>query len=56
MTYYLVSPPPGALIYRVIPPRDEGHKLVLKCGHAAIMMLAFVIMVVGLQVGSGSLR
>ena len=51
MTYYLLSPPPGALIYRVIPPRDEGHKLVLKCGHAAIMMLAFVIMVIGLQVG-----
>jgi len=39
----------GALIYRVIPPRDEGHKLVLKCGHAAVMMLAFVIMVIGLQ-------
>ena len=54
MTYYLVSPPPGALIYRVMPPRDEGHKLVLKCGHAAVMMLAFVIMVIGLQVGSGA--
>merc|ERR1711878_232853 len=39
----------GALIYRVIPPRDEAHKLVLKCGHAAVMMLAFVIMVIGLQ-------
>ena len=40
----------GALIYRVIPPRSEGHKLGLKCGHAIIMMVTFVIMVIGLQV------
>ena len=41
----------GALIYRVIPPRDEEHKLVLKCVHAGVMMLIFIIMVIGLQVG-----
>ena len=41
----------GALIYRVIPPRDEDHKLVLKCVHAGVMMLIFIIMVIGLQVG-----
>jgi len=39
----------GALIYRVIPPRDDNHKLLLKCGHAAIMMITFVVMVIGLQ-------
>jgi len=39
----------GALIYRVIPPRNESHKLGLKIGHAVIMMVAFVIMVIGLQ-------
>ena len=41
----------GALIYRVIPPRDEDHKLVLKCVHAGVMVLIFIIMVIGLQVG-----
>ena len=40
----------GALIYRVMPPRSDGHKLMLKCGHAAIMMVTFIIMVIGLQV------
>ena len=40
----------GALIYRVIPPKNESHKLGLKIGHAVIMMVAFVIMVIGLQV------
>merc|ERR1712013_22219 len=39
----------GALIYRVIPPKNESHKLGLKIGHAVIMMVAFVIMVIGLQ-------
>merc|ERR1712029_289672 len=39
----------GALIYRVIPPRDDNHKLLLKCGHAAIMLITFVVMVIGLQ-------
>jgi len=39
----------GALIYRVIPPRNEGHKLALKSGHAAVMIITFVIMVIGLQ-------
>lgn len=39
----------GALIYRVMPPRSDGHKLMLKCGHAALMMVTFVIMVIGLQ-------
>jgi len=39
----------GALIYRVIPPRDDNHKLLLKCGHAAILMITFVVMVIGLQ-------
>ena len=40
----------GALIYRVIPPRDDNHKLLLKCGHAAIMLITFMAMVIGLQV------
>ena len=40
----------GALIYRVIPPKNESHKLGLKIGHAVIMMVAFVIMAIGLQV------
>ena len=39
----------GALIYRVIPPRSDSHKLRLKIGHALTMILAFVIMVIGLQ-------
>jgi len=39
----------GALIYRVIPPRSDQHKLVLKIGHATIMMMAVVVMVIGLQ-------
>merc|ERR1711872_201849 len=39
----------GALIYRVIPPRSDNHKLRLKIGHALTMILAFVIMVIGLQ-------
>ena len=40
----------GALIYRVIPPRNDSHKLGLKIGHAVVMMITFIIMVVGLQV------
>merc|ERR1711973_811410 len=43
----------GALIYRVIPPRDDNHKLLLKCGHAAIMLITFVAMVIGLQAAFG---
>merc|ERR1712154_348394 len=39
----------GALIYRVIPARNESHKLKLKLGHAGIMMVAFILMVIGLQ-------
>jgi len=39
----------GALIYRIIPPRSDQHKLLLKIGHAVIMMLAFIVMVIGLQ-------
>merc|ERR1712180_79463 len=39
----------GALIYRVIPPRSDSHKLRLKIGHALTMMAAFVLMVIGLQ-------
>ena len=42
----------GALIYRILPPRDESHKLKLKLGHAIVMITAFVVMVVGLQVWS----
>merc|ERR1711997_714251 len=39
----------GALIYRVIPPRNESHKLKLKLGHAGTMLLAFGLMVIGLK-------
>merc|ERR1711990_386066 len=39
----------GALIYRVIPPRNESHKLKLKLGHAGTMLLAFSLMVIGLK-------
>merc|ERR1711879_398667 len=39
----------GALIYRVIPAKNDGHKLKLKIGHALTMMAAFVLMVIGLQ-------
>merc|ERR1712045_457495 len=39
----------GALIYRVIPPRNESHKLKLKIGHAGTMLVAFILMVIGLQ-------
>merc|ERR1712193_246699 len=39
----------GALIYRVIPPRNDAHKLKLKLAHAGIMIVAFVLMVIGLQ-------
>jgi len=39
----------GALIYRLIPPRSDAHKLKLKIGHAAVMMVAFCLMVIGLQ-------
>merc|ERR1711997_652869 len=39
----------GALIHRVIPPRNESHKLKLKLGHAGTMLLAFILMVIGLQ-------
>ena len=40
----------GALIYRIIPPKNEGHKLKLKLAHAGIMIVAFALMVIGLQV------
>ena len=40
----------GALIYRIIPAKNEGHKLKLKLAHAGIMILAFALMVIGLQV------
>jgi len=39
----------GALIYRVIPPRNDAHKLKLKLAHAGIMIIAFALMVIGLQ-------
>merc|ERR1711970_1424147 len=39
----------GALIYRVIPPKNESQKLVLKIGHAVVMMVAFIVTVIGLQ-------
>merc|ERR1712045_246514 len=39
----------GALIYRLIPARNDDHKLKLKLGHAGIMMFAFILMVIGLQ-------
>merc|ERR1711971_764946 len=39
----------GALIYRIIPPKNEGHKLRLKLAHAGIMIVAFALMVIGLQ-------
>merc|ERR1719283_728473 len=39
----------GALVYRVIPPKNDSHKLGLKIAHAFIMILAFIIMVIGLQ-------
>lgn len=39
----------GALIYRIIPARNDSHKLKLKIGHAVTMIVAFVLMVIGLQ-------
>jgi len=39
----------GAMIYRLIPPKNESQKLGLKIGHAVTMMVVFVLMVVGLQ-------
>jgi len=39
----------GALVYRVLPPQDESHKLKLKILHAIIMISAFFVMVVGLK-------
>merc|ERR1711971_1047104 len=39
----------GALIYRIIPAKNEGHKLKLKLAHAGIMTVAFALMVIGLQ-------
>jgi len=39
----------GALIYRLIPARNDDHKLKLKIGHAVTMMAAFILMVIGLQ-------
>merc|ERR1712003_9616 len=39
----------GALIYRVIPPRNDAHKLKLKLAHAGTMIIAFALMVIGLQ-------
>merc|ERR1712013_860901 len=44
----------GALIYRVIPPRNDAHKLKLKLAHAGIMIVAFALMVIGLQAAFGS--
>merc|ERR1712037_438740 len=45
----------GALIYRIIPPKNEGHKLRLKLAHAGIMIVAFALMVIGLQAAFDSL-
>merc|ERR1712210_139951 len=42
----------GALIYRIIPPKNEGHKLRLKLAHAGIMIVAFALMVIGLQLST----
>lgn len=39
----------GALIYRIIPPKGDAHKLKLKIGHAVVMIIAFCVMVAGLQ-------
>merc|ERR1712117_149479 len=39
----------GALIYRIIPAKNEGHKLKLKLAHAGVMIVAFALMVIGLQ-------
>ena len=39
----------GALIYRLVP-REETVRMRLKLGHAGIMVIAFILMVVGLQV------
>merc|ERR1711920_950164 len=38
-----------SLIFRIIPPKSEGHKLKLKIAHAIIMIVAFALMVIGLQ-------
>lgn len=46
----LTLPSVGALIYRIIPPRSEAHKMRLKMAHAGAMMVTFILMVVGLQV------
>merc|ERR1711990_340614 len=36
-------------ILMTIPPKSEGHKLKLKIAHAIIMIVAFALMVIGLQ-------
>ena len=46
----LTLPSLGALIYRIVPPRSEAHKMRLKMAHAGAMMVTFILMVVGLQV------
>ena len=50
LTLTIATPCSGALIYRIIPPKSEGHKLKLKLAHAGIMIIAFALMVIGLQV------
>merc|ERR1712086_398526 len=39
----------GALVYRVMPARSDGHELKLKICHALVMMIVFVLMVIGLK-------
>lgn len=39
----------GALIYRILPAKNESHKLKLKIAHAIVMMVVFIMMVIGLQ-------
>jgi len=39
----------GALVYRVMPARNDSHKLKLKICHALVMMIVFVLMVIGLK-------
>merc|ERR1712059_191883 len=39
----------GALIYRILPAKNESHKLKLKIAHAIVMMVVFIMMIIGLQ-------
>lgn len=44
----------GALVYRVFPSHDDGHKLKMKMVHAISMMVAFILTVIGLQAAFNS--